>query len=361
MSRSTDESPRNRATSTDPVSEGPNPDKVGGAESDRRLKAENRPSTDEVILAGRVCRFEAVRAGGDAEALRVAKFQHGCVHRRQFHAAGFSNKALARRVAHGHLERLQPDVFLVRRQSPALLERAMAVALQLRGDAVIGGLAAAAIWGMVDEAPTEIEVTLVGRNAEPRRGVQIRRVKTLARKDIRWRSGVPLSSPARTLIDLGAVLPALQLENALAEATARGLLREPEITAAMTRAHQRPGIAALRRLLVDHRDSGIAPARTRSSYERKLLELIADAELPRPVTNVRIVGHMVDMFWPAQRLVVEFDGFAHHSDRQAFETDRLRDQRLVAAGYRVIRITARQLDHTPFAVIARLAQAIGTG
>lgn len=234
----------------------------------------------------------------------------------------------------------------------------MAVALQFRGDAVIGGLTAATIWGMVAETPGDVDVMLVGRNAEPPRGVHVCRVKTLDRKDIRWRSGIPLTSPARTLIDLAAVVHQLELDNALAEATMRGLARESEIAAAMERVPRRAGIAALRRLLASQRDSGTAPARTRSSYERKLLQLISDAALPRPVTNVPVERHVVDMFWPAQRLVVEFDGFAYHSDRRAFEHDRLRDQDLVAAGYRVIRITARQLDHTPFAVIARLAQAL---
>ncbi len=74
--------------------------------------------------------------------------------------------------------------------------------------------------------------------------------------------------------------------------------------------------------------------------------------------NASVEGMEVDFYWPAQRLVVEFDGFAYHSDRQAFEHDRLRDQRLIAAGNRVMRLTARQLDGTTEAVIARLAVAI---
>jgi very-short-patch-repair endonuclease len=237
----------------------------------------------------------------------------------------------------------------------------MAAALQLRGDAAVGGLAAAAIWGIVERAPTDIELTLVGRNANSKPGVRIRRVATLSRKDVRSRSAIPLTSPARTLIDLGAALVPIDLENALAEARFRSLVRDSEIADALARAPTRSGTSALRQLLSYTQDREAAPARTRSTYERILLKLIADAELPRPVTNVPVEGHVVDMFWPAQRLVVEFDGFAYHSDRQAFENDRLRDQDLVAAGYRVIRITARQLDHTPLAVIARLSKALAAG
>jgi very-short-patch-repair endonuclease len=114
-----------------------------------------------------------------------------------------------------------------------------------------------------------------------------------------------------------------------------------------------PGIATLRRLL----DQG-GFARTRSYYERKLLALIAEAGLPRPLTNHRVAGHEVDMVWLDRKLVLEFDGRKFHSDRRAFETDRRRDQDLVAAGYRVIRITARQLEREPLALIARLAAAL---
>jgi very-short-patch-repair endonuclease len=101
-----------------------------------------------------------------------------------------------------------------------------------------------------------------------------------------------------------------------------------------------------------------APSVTRSTYERKLLALITDARLPRPRANARVQGMEVDLYWPEQKLIVEFDGFGYHSDRAAFERDRERDQQLVAAGYRVIRVTARQLDHAPLATITAIAMAL---
>jgi very-short-patch-repair endonuclease len=318
-----------------------------------------RSDPDKTAFAGRICRFEDVfGGGGDTEVLRVAKLQHGCVHRRQLVAAGIGYQGLRRRVRAARLCQLHTDVFLAWPGSSRLLERAMAAALQFRGDAVIGGCMAAAIWGIVEADPGEVELTLVGRNAKPQPGLRVRRVATLSRADSRRRLGIPLTSPARTLIDLGAVLAPVELENALAEARFRSLVRDAELTDALARAPSRAGTAALRRLLSYTQTLAAGPARTRSGYERKLLQLIDEAGLPRPATNVPVAGHVVDMFWPEQRLVVEFDGYAFHGDRRAFERDRLRDQDLVAAGYRVIRITARQLDQTPFAVIARLAQAL---
>ncbi|MGH2914135.1 MAG: endonuclease domain-containing protein, partial [Solirubrobacteraceae bacterium] len=100
------------------------------------------------------------------------------------------------------------------------------------------------------------------------------------------------------------------------------------------------------------------PAPTRSEAERRLRALIDAAGLPRPLFNARLHGFEVDALWPSLRVVVEVDGFAFHAHRGAFERDRRRDQRLVAAGYTVIRITWRQLAHEPLGVVARLAQAL---
>jgi very-short-patch-repair endonuclease len=100
------------------------------------------------------------------------------------------------------------------------------------------------------------------------------------------------------------------------------------------------------------------PALTRSEAERRLLELIRTAELPAPETNARIAGYEVDFVWHAQRLVVEVDGYAFHSMRSSFERDRRKDAELIARGWRVIRVTWRQLTEAPAALIATLATAL---
>jgi very-short-patch-repair endonuclease len=100
------------------------------------------------------------------------------------------------------------------------------------------------------------------------------------------------------------------------------------------------------------------PALTRSQAEERFLELIRAADLPTPDVNTPLHGFEVDFLWREQRLVVEIDGYAYHSDRQAFEGDRSRDATLAAHGYRVIRVTWRQLRDAPTAVVARVAQAL---
>ena len=101
------------------------------------------------------------------------------------------------------------------------------------------------------------------------------------------------------------------------------------------------------------------PQFTRSKNERTVLSLVRQARLKPPAMNVQPAGFEVDAYWPQERLVVEADGYEFHRDRVAFENDRARDASLVALGFRVIRVTWRQLDDEPFVVIGRIAQALG--
>ena len=103
------------------------------------------------------------------------------------------------------------------------------------------------------------------------------------------------------------------------------------------------------------------PALTRSEAEERLLTLIRSAELPAPETNIRIGRHEVDLVWRDQRLIVEVDGFRFHSSRSAFERDRRRDAELGTLGFRVMRVTWRQIVDEPQALIARLATALAVG
>jgi len=99
-------------------------------------------------------------------------------------------------------------------------------------------------------------------------------------------------------------------------------------------------------------------AETRSHLEEAFLKLCDDHDLPRPSTNTVIEGILCDFVWPTQRLIVEVDGYTYHSHPAAFERDRRRDQQLIAAGYRVIRITWIQLRDRPIETIASIIQAL---
>ena len=105
--------------------------------------------------------------------------------------------------------------------------------------------------------------------------------------------------------------------------------------------------------------------RLRSELEARLLALIGAAGLPSPLCNKRIRAngrHLeVDFLWPRQRLVLEADGRAYHSQAASFEHDRRRDQALHLSGYRVIRVTAGQIAGEPEAILAAIAHLLGDG
>jgi very-short-patch-repair endonuclease len=329
------------ARKTDPVPA------IRAHEREKRVEARKSP------LSGTVCALEPVRGTGRAEIARLGGLQHGCAHREQLLLAGAGRSAIAYRLKTQRYLRLHKSVYLI---DPARADDwtpAAAAVLRFAGDALVSGRSAGAVWQLLDELPARPELTLVARSSHSVSAVKVRRAASIDPGDIAWRHGLPVTSVARTLVDLAAPLTALELESVMATALRLRLTTLPKIRGAAVRAPHAAGIATLRHLL----DQG-GFARTRSYYERELLGMIVRAGLPRPLINHRIRGHEVDMCWPRRRLVLEFDGFTFHSDRRAFENDRRRDQDLVAAGYRVIRVTARQVEEEPLALIARLTAAL---
>jgi very-short-patch-repair endonuclease len=206
--------------------------------------------------------------------------------------------------------------------------------------AILSHRTAAVLWRLLPPRPADpIHITLLNGNRRHRQGVRVHRASAA---DVRRRHGLRLTSPARTLADLSPG----ELERAYNEALVLNLVTHQEVCAAAKRS------PALRAIVEE------APGMTRSRMERMLRALIKKAGLPAPHSNVIVHGHEVDLYWPAHRLVVEFDGWNTHSSRTAFESDRLKDAALQLAGERVMRVTGRQLEGRPEELIARLATAI---
>jgi very-short-patch-repair endonuclease len=166
--------------------------------------------------------------------------------------------------------------------------------------------------------------------------------------------GIPITSPARTVLDFAAEASSDELERGIAEAYALRLTNEGELKRTIERNPHRAGVAALNAEL--RREGG--PAWTRLEGERRMKLLIRQAQLPPPVVNVKVAGYAADFLWPAERLIVEVDGYRFHGHRQVFERDRRRHAAHVLAGYRVIRITWRRLTGEPLAVAAIIAGAL---
>jgi very-short-patch-repair endonuclease len=174
--------------------------------------------------------------------------------------------------------------------------------------------------------------------------------------------GIPATSVPRTLLDLAAISPGRQLEKAFNEVEVRGLTDKLSIPDLLRRYPRRQGTAALRALL---RDDERPRGRTRGRLEDRFLALLAQTDLPRPRLNAHLFvrGRFfeVDCLWTEQRVIAELDGGAAHRTRRAFEEDRERDRLLLTDGWRVIRITWRQLDDRGPAVVADLRKVLFGG
>lgn len=230
--------------------------------------------------------------------------------------------------------------------------RATAALLATGSSSLISHLSAAVAWRIFPQREGPIDVTVVGRDRRPRDGLRIHRVPALDPRDVRMVDGVPVSSPARVLVEL-ATAREPRLERAIAEAQVLRLVTRRELEAAMARATDPRGLPELRRALAAGES-----APTRSKLERVMLRLLADAGLPLPEVNRRLASYEVDFLWPRERVVVETDGWAAHGHRRAFETDRARDADLQARGYVVVRFTWRQIMEQPLLVATRLAQVL---
>lgn len=285
----------------------------------------------------------------------VAGQQLALITSQQLHSAGVGPDAIRVRAARGRLHRMHRGVYLVGHPIPLPGAREFAALLACGQDAVVSHRSAAGLWEIASARDREVEVTVARRNCRGRDGIRVHRVAELDHQDRRTKRGIAVTSPARTLLDYAATASEDELERAVAQAYALGLVREPQIKAALARGPHRRGSGRLRAAIQD----GHRPAHTRSELERRMLRLLRAARLALPSANLPLAGFEVDFLWPAQRLVVEVDGYRFHGHRAAFERDRRKDLALAGAGYRVIRITWRQLVDEPFAVVATIARILG--
>ena len=190
-----------------------------------------------------------------------------------------------------------------------------------------------------------------------RDGIRVHRSLTLRAEDVTVRDGIPVTTVARTLYDLARTGPGPDVERALASALDAQLTDAAALGAWLDRCARYAGAPRLRALL----GANEPPSVVRSTAEARFLALVRRAQLPEPQTNVRVRGFEVDFYWRTERFVVEMDGFAFHASARMFESDRRRDAVLMSAGIRVMRVTWKQLENEPEAMLVRLARALNRG
>jgi very-short-patch-repair endonuclease len=288
----------------------------------------------------------------------LAARQHGVATRAQLIGVGLTPAQVRQRIRSKRFRLLHRGVYLVTGvRMPRTRE--MAAVLACGPGSVVSHRSAAALLGLLPHPrePAPVDVTVPGSDRGRRSGVRAHRVTSLGPDQVTEADGIPVTSAPRTILDLASVSSGRELERALARAERRELTNRAELMSLTADQRARRGIRGLRALLLDEGRGAL----TRSEAEERFLVLVRRAQLPAPEVNVVVSGYEIDFLWRTERLAVEVDGFAHHSSKATFESDRRRDATLLARGFRVVRITWRQITDEPEAVLVRLAQALARG
>jgi hypothetical protein len=231
----------------------------------------------------------------------------------------------------------------------------MAAVLAHGPGAVLSHRSAASLWGLMRSPPTIIEVSAEHRRwARP--GIELHRA-SLRADEVTVLDGIPVTSVPRTLFDLAGVLGRRQVERAIEEAEARRLTDPLSLHDLLARYRGHRGAATLKGVLAAVHTTSTP---TRSELEDRFLEFLDHHGLPRPQVNagIEVRGRWMecDCVWRSHRLIVELDGRDTHGTTAAFERDRARDRALHAGGWRVVRITWRQLHDDGDRVAADLRE-----
>ena len=228
--------------------------------------------------------------------------------------------------------------------------------------AVVSHGTAAAFWGLRDQQPVLIDVIVPRQRGRKIDGIRCRRCRYPRPQEIALRDGVRCTSPVRTLVDLAGMLSDASLRKTVERAAVLKLLDLPALDATLQAARGRRGISALEAIAAEWRSEDGKVPDVRSDFEALVLPRLLAMGLPRPGCNVPLEPEgerlVVDFLWEEQRLAVETDGRETHATPVAFQRDRRRDQVLVAAGYRVVRVTWTQIQDELEGVLGRVSSAL---
>lgn len=280
----------------------------------------------------------------------LAGQQHGVISRRQLDALGFGAKAVRHRLEVGRLHSQGQAVYSVGRPGLSREGRWMAAVLACGDGAVLSHGSAAALWRIGRERGG-VEVSVPRASHLKRPGLTAHRRKRLYRPDVGECNGIPVTSPAMTILDHGARLGRGPLERMINEADMRDLIKPEELRAFLDTHPRQEGVGRLKDLM----DRRAFRFKTQTELERWFLPIAARAGVPAPLTQHRVNGFKVDFFWPALGLVVETDGLTYHRTPAEQAADRVRDQAHTAAGLTPLRFTHDQVRHEPAQVRRVLA------
>ncbi len=295
----------------------------------------------------------------EREVAGLARRQHGLVTREQALALGMSSRQLVRRLERGRWQLVRRGVYAGGWVPPSWEQAVLAVVLAVRPPCAASHRTAARLWGLPVPQDGHLHVRTPGTRRVALEGVVHHRADPYVADDVTVHRRIPVTTVARTLVDCAPALPGERLPALVDDALRRGVLRLDELAGCLDRLDPRGRrrVMGLRELLAD-RLPGHRPVA--NDWERWLRRVLCEAGLPTPVHQhpVDVGGRRryLDLAYPADRVGIEFDGFAEHGLlRSTFDDDRARDNDLRLAGWLVLHFTSRS---TPVDIVRSVTRAL---
>ncbi len=285
---------------------------------------------------------------------RIAAGQRTLVRTDQLAACGLDKDAVAHRVASGWLHPVFHTVYSVGCGVLPPMALELAALLACGKSSLISHRSAAFVWGLIKEAPAQVEVSVVGRECRSRKGINVHRIQAIDERELRRHEGLWISSPARALLEIAAILPRHGLGDAVGEGIGGRLVNRVQIEATLARNRGRRGSARLAEVSGDEDAMTI----TRSRAEKAFLKLMRESGLPMPQANQRLGRYVPDFMWRQQRLIVEIDSYTFHGGPNGFDSDHDKDLVYREAGFDVLRPTRSHVINEPMRILVLVAQGL---
>lgn len=264
-----------------------------------------------------------------------------------------SARTIDRRLATGVWDLLYPAVYRVAGSLPSRHQSLLAACLAWGDGAAVSHIPAAALWELPRFQSRVIELS-VPRGRRRAHGGRVHRPRSWTPVDVTELDAIPVTTVARTLIDVAACVSAELVEEALDDALRRKLVTVPGLHRRLLQigGHGRRGSGVIADLIAARAGRGEVP---QSVFETRLLRVLRRARLPMPAVQhevrTRYGPAVLDFAYVDRRLAIEADGFRWHSSRRQWDHDRARSNALTMLGWTVIRVTWVELHEHPGEVI----------
>jgi len=287
----------------------------------------------------------------DHRIARLGSASHGVVRLRPLLDAGVTEEQIRARVSRGSLIRKYRGVFRVGHAAPSVEAEYLAAVWACGERALLCGLPAAYIFGVIKGRPPPPEVTAPTRRCVE--GVITHHRRRMERREAGVRWGIPVTKIPRILVDLAGQLSADDLARACHEADVRHGITPVQVEEVLERHPNAAGARKLREAM--NGDAAV----TLSALERRFLKHLRAEGLPLPRTNRPAGGRYVDCRWPERGVTVELDSYRYHRTRHAWEQDRRREREAYARGDAFRRFTWGDVCEHPRLMLAELHMLLG--